>query len=193
MAELQGVVTQQKKEATSVLTVACAALTPAPTNRTRHCVPPCLVLIRQICHVSKRKCFSLYLKQAGRFVTGWRWIIKQSFLSGGSFPSWLSHGWSELNQLFLSVRGKMAAICVDSSFISRWIKSCCNRVVKANVMTGHQKIKIIATWTFNTWQFKGQRWCWILGDTAALFVITSCFWFSSTQVQIANKNKKKFW
>lgn len=45
MAELQTVVMQQKKKATSVLTVACAALTPTATNRMRYCVPPCWVLI----------------------------------------------------------------------------------------------------------------------------------------------------
>lgn len=60
MAELQTVVMQQKKKATSVLPAACAALTPAATNRILYCVPPCWVLICLICHVSKKKVY-LYI------------------------------------------------------------------------------------------------------------------------------------
>lgn len=70
----------------------------------------------------KKKYISLYLKNAGGFATWWRRIKMRSFLSGGYFPSWLSHGWTELNKPFLSVRVKMAEICVASSFISGWMK-----------------------------------------------------------------------
>lgn len=65
---------------------------------------------------------SLYLKNAGGFATWWRRIKTPSFLSGGYFPSWLSHGWTEWNRPFLSVRVEMAELCVASSFISGWMK-----------------------------------------------------------------------
>lgn len=152
-------------------------------------------------HVQKER-LSLYLNQAGGFVTWWRWIIKQSSLSGGSFPSWLSHCWSELNELFLTVRGKTTAICAAPTFISRQMKPCSNRVVvKANVMTGHQWIgknycyKNISH-TEKMWHFKGQKERFQIPDiefleTRQLSVVTSCLWFCSTQVQIANKTKQK--
>lgn len=159
----------------------------------------------------QKESLSLYLNQAGGFVTWWRWIIKQSSLSGGSFPSWLSHSWSELNELFLTVRGKTTAVCAAPAFISRQMKSCGNRVVvKANVMTGNQWIgkNYCYNYCYNishtrrrrdTLKVKGQKERFKIPDleffeTRQLSVVTSCLWFCSTQVQIANKTKpKKCW